>query len=84
MGNAKEPITIRIHRFATDEVEDVEWAWSKEQEEVGVPARNVMTVLYAFADGKPEGDGWVSIEDAAKRARWIESLFQEWDKEKKT
>ncbi|KAF2249195.1 putative oxidoreductase [Trematosphaeria pertusa] len=75
-----EPVTIHIHWFEDDRVEDVKFEWSKEQEEVPIPARSVMRSLYAFADGKEEGDGWVSLEDAARRARQIEGFLAEWGK----
>ncbi|RMZ67576.1 oxidoreductase family [Pyrenophora seminiperda CCB06] len=65
------PAAIQIHYFENDEVEEVEWDWSEMQKEVPILARDVMTCLYAFADGKNEEDGWVGIEDAANYARMI-------------
>ncbi|KAF2625602.1 putative oxidoreductase [Macroventuria anomochaeta] len=70
-----KPITIQVHRFEDDSVEKVEWSWSSEQAALPVPARAVSATLHAFADGRDAGDGWVSLEDAAKRAALIEKLL---------
>lgn len=82
-----EPVKIQIHHFDTDEIEDVPWEWSRAQEEVpAVLGRTVMSSLYSFADdlGKGEGkegyDGWVGLEDAARRAAQIEGFLEEWSK----
>ncbi|GLA05461.1 hypothetical protein AnigIFM60653_005949 [Aspergillus niger] len=65
----QNPATISIHRYATDTVEAVEWAWSEEQLEVPVRARSVQRTLIDFAKGNREG--YVSLEDAAGRARQL-------------
>lgn len=65
----QNPATISIHRYATDTVEAVEWAWSEEQLEVPVKARSVQRTLIDFAKGNREG--YVSLEDAAGRARQL-------------
>ncbi|RAR01493.1 putative oxidoreductase [Stemphylium lycopersici] len=65
------PLTIKVHHFDSDEVEDVDWDWSDEQKQVPIIARDVMACLYAFADGKQEGDGWVGLEDAARRGEGL-------------
>ena len=70
------PLTIQVHYFDTDEVEDVAYDWTDEQKEVPILARDVMACLYAFADGKKEGDGWVGLEDAARYARIIDSFLE--------
>ena len=74
-GPNDKPITIHVHRFDDDSVEEVEWSWSSEQAALPLMARSVSATLYAFADGRPEGDGWVSLEDAARRAVLIEKLL---------
>lgn len=38
-------------------------------------ARTVSECLYAFAEGREEGDGWAGIESAAVRARLIEHFL---------
>ncbi|KAJ4304823.1 hypothetical protein N0V90_000351 [Kalmusia sp. IMI 367209] len=78
-----EPATIHVHWFDGDEVEEVKWQWSAEQEQLPLSARNVLSTLLAFADGNEAGNGWVSIEDAANRAKLIESFLAEWEKSKK-
>jgi len=69
------PVTIHVHHFDTDEVEEINWTWSESQQELPVLARSVSECLYAFADGRAEGDGWVGIESAAARARLIEMFL---------
>jgi len=73
------PLTIQVHWFDTNEVEEVPWQWNSQQAELPVPARNVFSTLLAFANGNEPGNGWVSIEDAAGRARTIEGFFKQWD-----
>jgi hypothetical protein len=68
-------VSIKVHHYDTDEVEDVSWAWSERQQELPLMARTVSECLYAFAEGKGEGDGWVGIESAAVRARLIEQFL---------
>jgi hypothetical protein len=72
-----EPVTIHVHKFDTDAVEEAHWDWSDLQKEVPVIGRSVMSSLYAFADGLGEGEGWVGIEDAAKRAKQIEGWLRD-------
>jgi hypothetical protein len=70
-----EPVTIQVHHFDTDKVEDVEWHWSERQEELPLLARAVSECLYAFAEGREVGDGWTGIESAAVRARMVEQFM---------
>ena len=74
---ADDPATIQLHHFDTDKVEDITWDWDELQKEVPVSARAVLTNLYAFADGVGEGEGWVGIEDAARRAEQIEGWLKD-------
>ncbi|KAF2178458.1 putative oxidoreductase [Zopfia rhizophila CBS 207.26] len=76
-----EQVTIQIHHFDNNEVEEVQWEWDELQEEVPIIARSVLKCLYGFADGTKEGEGWVGIEDAAKRAEQIEGWLGDgsWD-----
>lgn len=64
------PPEIQIHHFADYTVEDVPWERPKEQANVPLVARGVMSCLYALAEGN--ADGWVSLEDAVHRAEQIE------------
>ncbi|KZM19234.1 oxidoreductase [Ascochyta rabiei] len=70
-----KPITIHVHHFDDDSLEKVEWSWSSEQLKLPLLARSTSATLYAFADGRPAGDGWVNLEDAARRAVLIEKLL---------
>jgi hypothetical protein len=74
-GPQDKPITIQIHRFEDNSVEEVKWDWSPEQAELPLLARSVSATLFAFADGRPAGSGWVSVEDAARRAELIDKLL---------
>lgn len=80
-------MTIQLHTFAkgdgAEAVEEVAWDWTETQKEVGVRARGVQSVLFAFADavlvGKEEKveegweeRGWVELDEAAERAGQIE------------
>jgi predicted dehydrogenase len=71
----EKKVTAQIHHHENDNIEDIEWAWSAEQSALPLMSRPVSSTLYAFADGRDAGDGWVSIEDAAKRAVLIEKLL---------
>ncbi|KAK3306140.1 putative oxidoreductase [Chaetomium strumarium] len=77
-ADGAQDVTIQLHRFDSDTVEEVPWGWDERQRQVPLRARSVQTVLYAYADakrkgfGKDEGrDGWVELEDAAVRAAQI-------------
>lgn len=71
----EKKVAFQVHYYEDDKVEDVEWGWSSEQAALPLMARPVSSTLYAFADGRDAGDGWVSVEDAAKRAVLIERLL---------
>ncbi len=70
-------VSIQVHHFDDDRVDDIVWEWSSLQEEVPMAARNVMECLFAFAEGRKEGDGWVGLEDAAARAALIAKFLKE-------
>jgi hypothetical protein len=80
------PLIFQVHWFEDDRVEDIGFAWSKEQEEVPAMGRDVQRTLFSFADavgrgkGDVEKDGWVDLEDAAKRAAQIEGFLTGWEK----
>lgn len=75
-GPQDKPILINVHRYGDDDsVEEIEWSWSQEQAALPLLARSVSAMLFAFADGRPAGDGWVDVEDAARRAVLIEKLM---------
>lgn len=70
------PVVIQIHHFDTNEVEDIHWDWSDLQKEIPIAGRDVMECLFAFADGRKEGDGWVGLEDAARHAQVIQTFLE--------
>ena len=69
------PVIIKVHYFENNQVEELKWDWSEMQKEVPIIGRDVMGCLYALADGKKEGDGWVGLEDAANHARIIDKFL---------
>lgn len=70
-----KPITLLLHHYDDNSTKEISWSWSSEEEALPLLARSVSTTLFAFADGRPAGDGWVSVEDAARRAVLIEKLM---------
>lgn len=74
-ANAGDEVSIQIHHFDTDEVENIRWTWEERQQDLPLMARSVSECLYAFAEGREEGDGWAGIESAAVRARLIEHFL---------
>jgi predicted dehydrogenase len=78
-----KPVTIEVHHFDTNEVDNVPWEWSELQKEVPPMGYGVQTCLYAFADKSIKGgEAWVDIEDAARRAQLFEGFFKSWDESK--
>ncbi|KAJ5101160.1 hypothetical protein N7456_007212 [Penicillium angulare] len=65
-----DPVTIAVHQFDTDEVENISWDWAERQKEVPVRARSVQHSLISLANG--DETGYVSLENAARRAEQIE------------
>lgn len=70
-----DSVTIQVHHFGTNEVEDINWAWNERQQELPLLARGVSESLYAFAEGREEGDGWAGVESAARTARLIDGFL---------
>jgi hypothetical protein len=71
-----EPVTIAVHQFDTDKVDQVLWTWSERQMEVPIPARSVHHSLLSFANR--DESGYVSLEDAARRAEQIAGWLEGW------
>ncbi|KAJ5798915.1 uncharacterized protein N7503_006420 [Penicillium pulvis] len=71
-----EPVTIAVHQFDTDKLDQVSWDWSERQVQVPVPARSVLHSLISF--GNKDESGYVSLEDAARRAEQIEGWLKDW------
>jgi hypothetical protein len=68
-------VTIKIHWFDTNEVEDVQWTWPESQLDLPLMARDVAECLYAFAEGREEGNRWAGLESARARAAMIEGFL---------
>ncbi|KAI1133969.1 NAD(P)-binding protein [Hypoxylon sp. FL0543] len=84
----REPIEIKIHDFATDEVVDVEWDWKDWQKELPYHSRIVGELYERFAhwweDGKPAGDlpddqNWPRLHDGLARMAELDELFKQYD-----
>ncbi|KAF2275380.1 oxidoreductase [Westerdykella ornata] len=72
---------IKVWRRGSKEAEDVEWKWENVNDEIGPIAAAMQVPLYAFADGKEKGDGWVDIEDAREIARLIDGFYKKWEQD---
>ncbi|RWA03854.1 hypothetical protein EKO27_g11254 [Xylaria grammica] len=84
----KDPVEIRLHDHATDEVVPIEWDWQEWQKELPRRARVVAELYERFArwweDGKPAGDlpwerEWPRLHDAVARMKEFEELFRQYD-----
>ncbi|KAF4460903.1 transcription co-repressor GAL80 [Fusarium albosuccineum] len=74
------PVTIEVHDFETDKVEEASWQWQDWQEELPIVARSVGEVYERFAEGNNEG--LVSFDDAAFRHEQLHGLLKEWDQDR--
>ncbi|KAI1272287.1 oxidoreductase family protein [Xylaria sp. FL0933] len=84
----KDPIEIKLHDHATDEVVPIEWDWQEWQKELPRRSRIVAELYERFASwwesGKPAGDlsedeEWPRLHDAVVRMREFEELFRQYD-----
>lgn len=68
------PVTIGVHDFETDTVEEVEWSWEDWQAELPMLARSIGKVYDIFA-----AEGTVpTFENALQRHQQLEGLLSEW------
>ncbi|KAF4973156.1 hypothetical protein FSARC_500 [Fusarium sarcochroum] len=74
------PVTLEVHDFETDKVEEIEWKWEDWQEEIPIISRSVAAVYDQFAEGGKEG--LVSFDDALLRHEQLQGLLEEWDADK--
>ncbi|OBS18798.1 hypothetical protein FPOA_10526 [Fusarium poae] len=81
-GGYSKPVTIEIHDFETDKVEEVEWKWQAWQEENDIPiiGRSIAAIYEQFANG--EEKGLVSFEEAFKRHEQLDGMLKQWDADK--
>ncbi|KAI1313314.1 oxidoreductase family protein [Xylaria venustula] len=84
----KDPIDIKLHDFATDEVATIDWDWQDWQKELPRRSRIVAELYERFArwweGGKIAGDlsweqEWPRLHDAVVRMREFEELFRQYD-----
>ncbi|KAI1372822.1 NAD(P)-binding protein [Hypoxylon crocopeplum] len=84
----RDPIEIKIHDHATDEVIEVEWDWDDRQKELPYRSRIVAELYERFAhwweNGQPAGDlpeeqDWPRLHDAVERMKEVDELFKQYD-----
>ncbi|KAI0097326.1 NAD(P)-binding protein [Nemania sp. FL0031] len=84
----KDPIEIKLHDHATDEVVDIEWDWQDWQKELPYRSRIVAELYERFAhwweNGKPAGElpeekEWPRLHDAVARMKEFVELFRQCD-----
>ncbi|RFU74812.1 oxidoreductase family [Trichoderma arundinaceum] len=71
------PVTIEVHDFASDKLEQVDWNWQGWQEELPVVARSVGVLYEKFADGVFEGAP--TFETALFRHEQLGTVLAGWD-----
>ncbi|KAI1767909.1 NAD(P)-binding protein [Hypoxylon sp. FL1150] len=71
-GAHGQPITIEIHDFDTDEVQNVEWSWQG-REELDVSARMVGALYEAFAAG--DLTKYPTFDHASKRHDQLDEML---------
>ncbi|KAI1505912.1 oxidoreductase family protein [Biscogniauxia marginata] len=83
-----EPIDIKVHDHATDEVVNIEWDWEDWQKELPTLARNVAQLYERFARWResgrlggdvPEGEEWPRLHEAVVRMKEFEELLRQYD-----
>lgn len=67
-----QPITIEVHDFDTDEVQNIEWSWQG-REELDVSARMVGALYEAFAAGDPTK--YPTFDHASKRHNQLDKML---------
>lgn len=75
-GVPKGDVSLELHDFATDKVEELELEWAPWQEELPINARSVGAVYEAFADGKD--GGYPTFEDALRRYQQLDGFISKW------
>ncbi|KAF7319873.1 GFO-IDH-MocA domain-containing protein [Mycena kentingensis (nom. inval.)] len=68
-----KPMTIQVHDFAADEVEEISWDWEDWQKELPVAARGIGALYEAYA----AGEGYPTFADALKRHEQLDKIAEE-------
>lgn len=74
------PVTIELHDFETDKVEQVSWDWETWQAELPMISRSIGMVYERLANG--DNTGIASFEDALVRHRQLEGFLSNWNAQK--
>ncbi|KAF2685707.1 oxidoreductase family protein [Lentithecium fluviatile CBS 122367] len=81
-----EPIGIKVHDHASDEVKDFTWEWQGWQEELPMRARIIAELYERYAEwvegGKEivkEGREWPRVEDAVVRIEQFDRIYKQFD-----
>ena len=72
-------IKIRIHDFATDQVEDAPWQWH--HQELPPQARNIAALYEAFH--QQQGGQYPTFENAVSRHKQLEDMFDRFDEDQR-
>ncbi|KAK6954840.1 hypothetical protein Daesc_004809 [Daldinia eschscholtzii] len=84
----RDPIEIKIHDHASDEVIDVEWDWEYWQKELPYRSRIVAELYERYAhwwnNGRPTGNlskerDWPRLHDAVERMKEMDEIFKQYD-----
>lgn len=88
VDSSRDPIEIKLHDHATDEVIEVEWDWQDWQKDLPYRSRIVAELYERFAhwweNGRPAGDvpedrEWPRLHDSLVRMKEFEDLFGQYD-----
>ncbi|KAI1420059.1 oxidoreductase family protein [Xylaria sp. FL1777] len=86
----KDPVDIKLHDHATDEVVPIEWDWQGWQKELPRRSRVVAELYERLAhwweNGRPAGElpwerEWPRLHDAVARMNEFDELFRQYDEQ---
>lgn len=83
-----EPITLRFHDFANDEVQEISWDWQDWQKDLHLYTRSIGELYERYAEWYESGKGdiksgreWPTLEDGMTRMRELDGIFESFDKQ---
>ncbi|KAM5357168.1 hypothetical protein ACJZ2D_016550 [Fusarium nematophilum] len=78
----KEPVTIKVHNHATEDVDNVVWEWEDWQTDLPTVARSTAKLYERYAAWVRDGEGdivkgqeWPTLSDALTRSKEIDELL---------
>jgi len=81
-----QPVTIQVHNFKTDRIENEEWDWQPYQKDLLTRGRSIAELYDRYAEWVEDGCGsvregrqWPTLEDAMRRAKEIDELLLKFD-----